>query len=408
MNYVELGIVENRKRKIICNRHRDKDLQKGTWTDVMLALESGNISDGTLNGITFNGTEIKIGNELHTNIAYYQADDGNLIDDSSWIVCGFNGAIPEYVKYITDSERYFIKSTNEDNKEHVISEGDNVFIRTWNKDTLDYTYSLIGAIKSLGSETFSYGSTNDSYGTTAISTEYSVPLTITIQSQDREITAQFAGQNMQLLSKYLYLDCDACDSYESAKSVMLNSKQYTTMKYGNGQKYADSNIRGFLNGTMKPTDCFLKNGTSEAKQFTAKHTFIEKVSVNRDAFLPNVCTQLNRTWSCSDKSFITSDRFWLPGFDFMKSVDSVYDYCSPVTDYFYDSIYGLCEEKEFNKHLSPVYINGSSGYGSSSRCWLRSCESKYNDTVGALIYGKAGSVSFTYDEVGFTPACTIG
>lgn len=182
MNYVELGIVENRKRKIICNRHRDKDLQKGTWTDVMLALESGNISDGTLNGITFNGTEIKIGNELHTNIAYYQADDGNLIDDSSWIVCGFNGAIPEYVKYITDSERYFIKSTNEDNKEHVISEGDNVFIRTWNKDTLDYTYSLIGTIKSLGSETFSYGSTNNSYGTTAISTEYSVPLTITIQS----------------------------------------------------------------------------------------------------------------------------------------------------------------------------------------------------------------------------------
>lgn len=105
----------------------------GQWLSVVDALETGNITNGVLNGITFGGKEVKIGNSLETDIAYYQGDDGNLISTSHWIVCGFNGAVPEYVKYKADDMRYFIKSTDDsDNSERTIAVGDAVYTRTWN------------------------------------------------------------------------------------------------------------------------------------------------------------------------------------------------------------------------------------------------------------------------------------
>ena len=213
----------------------NKDLPKGGWTEVMKALEAGDITSGTLNGITFDGNAITIGSSMITPIAYYQGDDGKIIDRSEWLVCGFNGAVPEYVKYImNETQRVFVKATDSSNVERAIAAGDDVFARTWNSGTNSYDYEKIGVVESLGSETFTYGATNTDYGTINIKDSYSVPKSIAVKldGTDKKLEAKFAGYNMQLWSKHTYLDADAAGCYEAAKAMMTDSNQCTAMTFG--------------------------------------------------------------------------------------------------------------------------------------------------------------------------------
>ena len=228
---------------------------KGGWTKVVETLEAGNITSGTLNGITFGGNAITIGSSMMTPIAYYQGDDGEIIDRSEWIVCGFNGAVPEHVKYImNETQRVFVKAVDSSNVERAIAAGDDVFTRTWDSSANTYSYEKIGVVESLGTETFIYGATNTDYGTISIKDPYSVPKSIVVKldGTDKKLDAKFAGYNMQLWSKHTYLDADAAGSYEAAKVMMTDSKQCTTMSFGESQNWESSYIRGFLNGTSKP------------------------------------------------------------------------------------------------------------------------------------------------------------
>lgn len=93
---VFLGSIPQYVRNSILNH----ELPNGKWSNIVKALEKGDIKGGVLNGVKFDGAEVKIGSVLSTPIAYYQGDDGEIIDRSDWVVCGFNGAVPEYVKYI--------------------------------------------------------------------------------------------------------------------------------------------------------------------------------------------------------------------------------------------------------------------------------------------------------------------
>ena len=95
-------------------------LQQGNFTEIVKRLETGDIADGKLNGITFDNKAVKIGQTLVSDAAYYQKEDGTLVADYPWIVCGFNGVVPEYVKYLADDERYFVKATDENNVERTI------------------------------------------------------------------------------------------------------------------------------------------------------------------------------------------------------------------------------------------------------------------------------------------------
>ena len=79
-----------------------------------------------------------------------------------------------------------------------------------------------------------------------------------------------------------------------------------------------------------------------------------------------------------------------------------------MTDYFKDSVYGLCEELEFNSHMMPSYVNGSLGLGSDSICWLRSALADDSYDVANLDYGSVGDVAYDGYVTGLSPACTIG
>lgn len=230
-------------------------MPKGKWTKVVQALEKGDISAGKLNGITFNGKEVKIGETLPTPIAYYQGEDGNLVADSEWIVCGFNGAVPEYVKYIMNGcVRVYVKSAGDDGVEQKIDQGMDVFTRERDASALDYKYTKIGMTVGVEGE-FKYGDTSVDYGTISIKDPYAVPtkLDVRLDSNDKVLEATFAGYNMQLWSANMYLDCDAAGSYAGAEAMMKDSNQCTTMEFGSSQNWETSFVRGFLNGRSKPS-----------------------------------------------------------------------------------------------------------------------------------------------------------
>ena len=123
--------------------------------------------------------------------------------------------------------------------------------------------------------------------------------------------------------------------------------------------------------------------------------------------LQAVCSQVNRNWTSGDTIVRTTDRFWLPGCDLMKSA-SIYSYLEPITNYFRDSVHGLCEELEFNSHMRPSFVNGSLGPSSYSYCWLRSAYADYSYYVAILNFGLVDDYVYSYVAIGLSPACTIG
>ena len=249
MNRIFLGYPPLHVRHWI----RDSKLPAGAWTKVVQALEKGDISASKLNGITFNGKEVKIGETLPTPIAYYQGTDGNIIADSEWIVCGFNGAVPEYVKYLAGDERYFMKATDDSNVERTIEDGDSVYTRTWDDATLGYKYEKAGMVAKQEGE-FKYGATSSDYGTISIKDPYAVPTKLTVLlDSGKAVEATFAGHNMQLWSANMYLDCDAAGSLAAAEAMMKDSNQCTTMAFGSSSRWSESYVRAFLNGSAKPS-----------------------------------------------------------------------------------------------------------------------------------------------------------
>ena len=79
------------------------------------ALEKGNIKNGILDDITVDSNPLAVGSILTSKIFYYQGDDGEIADDCEWIVCGFNGEVPAYVKYMTAAGKKLFLETSDDN-----------------------------------------------------------------------------------------------------------------------------------------------------------------------------------------------------------------------------------------------------------------------------------------------------
>lgn len=129
--------------------------------------------------------------------------------------------------------------------------------------------------------------------------------------------------------------------------------------------------------------------------------------MNEDALMQSICRQVNRNWTPGDNIVRTIDTFWLPGTDLMKS--------APLDKYLLidklpDSINGLCEEKELNKHMAHPSINGYTGAWGES-IWVRSASSEqYYYAVwmdsSNIYYGSVfGNSDYFF---GFSPACSIG
>ena len=361
---------------------------------------------------------MEIGASLATQMAYYQGDDGEIVADNEWIVCGFNGAVPEYVKYLTDLDRFFVKATDDDNAERVIEAGDPVYVRGWDDSTHDYVYSKVGAVAGMEGE-FKYGDTNTDYGTASIKDPYAVPANLVVALDDgRTKTAWFAGHNMQLWSRYQFLDCDVAGSLAVAEEMMNDSTQWTAFHLFDSTSWKhvswkDVDVRKYMNNIRYtrfechyyPHGSTWAGSASDKMHTPVKHSFLQKILVNSDAFLENVASQANRSWYSDDETHHTVDRFWLPDCGLLRSAA----YTNGAEKYgedYKDCIIGLCEEQGFVDCMYKTFINGARGAGGN---YLRS---KY--ASGGTVYAVAGDKIYNaapggwYRNNGFAPACTIG
>lgn len=376
-----------------------------SWDALASALEKGNIKNGALDGIKVDGNPLAVGSILTSKIFFYQGDDGELIDDCEWIVCGFNGAVPAHVKYLTSSgKKLFLKSFDENNAERSIQDGDPVFTRSWNPASLAYDYTRAGSVSSQEGS-FEYGATSNDFGTVSIKSPFAVPRKIAVALDDGSAEeALFAGHNMQMWSKHLLLDADAAGSLGEAQKMMNDSKQCTTMAFGSSKAWASSYVRAFLNGSSSsalPSGMVWTDAPSYSgfKVYATKHSFIQKAAAD-DAFLQSVCQQVNRNWVKGDATSSTADLFWIPGCAEMKALGTV--------DSYKDSTFGLCEEKGFCSSIAPAYKNGCPGTRSQHHCLLRSASSASSSVVASLSEGNVTGTYLFDGGAGFAPACSIG
>ena len=142
-----------------------------------------------------------------------------------------------------------------------------------------------------------------------------------------------------------------------------------------------------------------------------QHSFPEKVSKNSEAFLQNVCSQINRNWeSGEDKIVRTIDRFWLVGCDLLRGA-YYYVWAKDAPD----KEYGLCEEPEASNRLQ-VLPGMAGGYGldgsTYSWRWTRSALNESGDSsrmVLSTITSRGLNRDYSNSAAfGMSPACSIG
>lgn len=195
---------------------------------------------------------------------------------------------------------------------------------------------------------FKYGDTNTDYGTISIKDSYAVPSRIVVRRKNGTTDiALFAGHNMQLWSNQMLDDADAFGDYETAVRRMSDPSWMTTMMFGLSHHWHESYVRAYLNGMQDIG--YAQHGGLWTNQpnwysrtsYIVKHSLLEKANANSDAFLQNICAQVNRNWTTGGEIVRTVDRFWLCGCDLLKSAPRFgWVYADKVPD----MENGLCEE----------------------------------------------------------------
>lgn len=134
-------------------------------------------------------------------VPYKVYDAGNFVM-TTWQVLGYNGSIPEYVKYINGNDKIFVRSVEEDpsNANYQLLKSSFAGSPTYTCDD-EGTFTADGkSVASVGDSSFTYGTTNATYGTTATEAgSYAVPTSITVSG----ITYTFAGYNFEIAPMYL-------------------------------------------------------------------------------------------------------------------------------------------------------------------------------------------------------------
>ena len=242
----------------------------------------------------------KVGSSLNVK---YKVDVNADFIDTEWQILGYNGSIPEYVKYKNGDERIFVRSLEEDqnNTNYQLLKssfsGSPIYSRSD-----DGTFTVVSGkiVSSVGSDLFTYSQTNAAWGTTATgSGSYSVPMSITVDDK----TYTFAGYNMTLAPKYLL----------GVKSP-YNNKMYYHMQFDSGRGYIDygqndwstSMARSWFNDNLiaiadrcagqQWQDEFYANGNS-ATTLQLTNGLVDRIQTGSKSFYAHVMPTVNRTWT---------------------------------------------------------------------------------------------------------------
>ena len=274
--------VDEHTRNLILEKFGNND-----WEELAAKLES---FDAGMIGSTLPA----VGSEI--SVKYKVDAEGDFVN-TPWQVLGYNGSIPEYVKYKYGEQRIFVRSVeeNQNSTNYQLLKSSFAGSPVYNRSA-DGIYSLVSGktVASVGNTNFTYGTTNTTYGTTATTRgSYSVPTSITVDG----IVYEFAGYNMTLAPKYLLP--------VKNNGVVLYHQQFDSGRgyYSMGQcDWSTSMSRSWLNDnwTAIQNRCAGQQWNDKANsnaQTRAIKGMIDRVQSGSRSFFAHVMPTVNRTWT---------------------------------------------------------------------------------------------------------------
>ena len=120
--------------------------------------------------------------------------------DLPWIVLGYDGCVPQYVKYKHKRKYIYVSSVDDTTSSggslRPIVAGCKTYVRSWSGDSLRNVFiDTKVTISSIGAGSFKYGQTNANCGTTETAAGgWSVPTTITVNG----VEYSFCGHTLVL------------------------------------------------------------------------------------------------------------------------------------------------------------------------------------------------------------------
>lgn len=347
--------------------------------------------DGYYSGSTFTQTQ--------TTASVLENLDNIKPVTTEWIVLGYNGHVPKYIKYKNGNSYKYVSSTGSGTTRTEIVAGASVYEKSWLASSLENTWVATNeTVKSVSTDKFTYGQTNSVWGTNADgATTYSVPMSITIG----DTVYAFCGYTMSLNSRYIL----------STSANGTTAITYLAFDTENDNYWAESDIRTWLNTSQGATENNLTLWNNSTKTNGLRLKFAKSQDV-----LKQVVPVVNRIWKYNGQTTEDiEDSFFLLS---IPEVNCTGNYDSDT--YFFDYVNRLVTFDVFAP-LDDIYqdIHNSrikqlmtlDGVASSADYWLlRSAGSGSSDFVGYVdSNGNVDSyIAHDSDYCGCSPAFVLG
>lgn len=218
---------------------------------------------------------------------------------TEWVVLGYNGHVPKYVKYKSKSGNVvYVSSTGDGETRTDIVAGAAIYAKAYDASMLENTWRKLPdvAVTSVGSEAFTYGQTNADWGTTAGSVPYNVPMSIKIDDVDYA----FCGYTMTVNSKNVL--CTSANGVDGASSFAFSSSNSTDWRTSELRTWL--NTQQGANEHMLPKWCKMDTtdwstvpvcAANGLKLKLAKQSRLDSLGNNN--LLMNVIPVVNRVWN---------------------------------------------------------------------------------------------------------------
>ena len=318
---------------------------------------------------------------------------------TDFIVLGYNGHVPKYIKYKNGNVYKYVSSTGTGTTRTEIIAGAKIYEKSWVDSTLNNSWSETSeTVTSVSSDKFTYGQTNSTWGTNADgATTYSVPMSITVGNT----TYTFCGYTMTLNSRYIL-----------PTSIDGSTKQdYLAFDSGNDNYWYESDIRTWLNTAQGASENNLTIWNNSTKANGLRLKFAKSQDV-----LKQMMPVVNRTWKYNGNTTEDiEDNFFLlsvpevncTGSDGSATYFKDYTHRLVTFDVFapLDNVWGSTHNSRIKQLMSLDGIASS-----VVDWWLRSAFSDLSNYVGNVfslghVNGDLASYSNGY---GCSPAFVLG
>jgi len=243
------------------------------------------VCDGYMNGGTF--VQCLTKQSVMDNIDRIDAID------LPWIVLGYNGCVPQYIKYKNGSNYMYVSSVDDSSASggvlRAIAAGCKTYSRSWSDIELRNVFTDTGkTVSAIGSGTFKYGQTNANWGTTETTAGgWTVPTSIIVDG----VEYAFCGYTAVLQSQYgMGSSTDGVQVTESTCAFSYNSSTSSGKS-----RWGDSHMRTYLNSRCGHNEITYPRVTPTANMLGFSNGIGLKLAKDTD-FLKRCPPVVSRNW----------------------------------------------------------------------------------------------------------------